>query len=141
MIKMNLKYLLDKNKISQKELSEATNIPKNTMSKYYNNTWISINKEHLNSLCNFFDCDTNDIFEYSPDINENFLYNSQFINDPMVEYKSSSNFYNYINKNLGKLTEEEMQFYAMSLSAKDSKINYSDALSLVTQVNNQYKKQ
>lgn len=67
MIKMNLRYLLDKNKLTQKQLAESTNIPKNTVNRYFNGTWTTINKEHLDALCRYFNCDINDLIEYKQD--------------------------------------------------------------------------
>lgn|GEM_PF-202739 len=63
MIKCNLAYMLDKFRITQKELAEATGIPKNTINRYYNNTWTTINKDHIDELCNFFACSVGDLIE------------------------------------------------------------------------------
>lgn len=69
MVKINLPYLIEKNKITQKIVSEATGIPKNTINRYYNGTWTTINKEHIELLCTFFNCDISDLMSFST--NEN----------------------------------------------------------------------
>lgn len=72
MIKCNLAYMLDKFRITQKELADATGIPKNTINRYYNNTWTTINRDHIEELCNFFTCSVGDLIEvYSNTIHPN----------------------------------------------------------------------
>lgn len=66
MIETRLHILLAERRMSQKDLSEATGIGKNTISRYYNNTWTKINKEDISTLCKFFNCNIEDIFYYTP---------------------------------------------------------------------------
>ena len=63
MIKCKLRILMAIKEVNQKELSEATGIRPNTISGYVNNTYTTINKDHLEILCNFFECSVEDIFE------------------------------------------------------------------------------
>lgn len=67
MIDTNLHILLAKYRMSQKDLSTATGINKNAINRYYNNTFEKIDKEHLNILCSYFNCNPNDIFPYVND--------------------------------------------------------------------------
>lgn len=64
MIETRLHILLAERRMSQKDLCDATGIGKNTISRYYNNTWTKINKEDISKLCEFFNCKVEDIFYY-----------------------------------------------------------------------------
>lgn len=64
MIRMKLHIRLAEKRITQKELSEKTGIGKNTISRYYNDTFEKIDKEHLDILCKFFNCKVEDLIEY-----------------------------------------------------------------------------
>lgn len=96
MIKCNLAYMLDKFRITQKELSEATDIPKNTINRYYNNTWTTINRDHIEELCNFFSCSVGDLIEvYSNTIHPNQMKldlenSSNVVREECVDYTSKS---------------------------------------------------
>lgn len=63
MAQLNINNLLKQYNFTQKDLAECTKINKNTISKYCNNTFESINKEHIDLLCKFFNCTPNDLFE------------------------------------------------------------------------------
>lgn len=63
MIKCKLRVLMAIKEVNQKGLSEATGIRPNTISGYVNNTYTTIHKDHLEILCNFFECSVGDIFE------------------------------------------------------------------------------
>ena len=54
---------MEKHNIGQRELSRQTGIRQGTISDYVNNTFKMINKEHLEILCDFFDCELNDLVE------------------------------------------------------------------------------
>lgn len=71
MIEFKLHIRLAENRMTQKDLIEATGINKNTISKYFNNTSEKITKEHLNILCKYFNCKIEDIIEYIPDEEQN----------------------------------------------------------------------
>lgn len=63
MLKTRLHILMAEKRINQQELSNATGIGKNTISRYYNDSYEKINKKDIDILCNFFDCTPNDLFE------------------------------------------------------------------------------
>lgn len=75
MIRMKLHLLLAETGLTQKDIADRLDIPKNTVSKYANNSFNMINKEHLDCLCKYFNCDISDIIEYinEPLINPNQL--------------------------------------------------------------------
>ena len=63
MIHLNLKEIMEEHNIGQRELSRQTGIRQGTISDYVNNTFKMINKEHLEILCDFFECELNDLVE------------------------------------------------------------------------------
>lgn len=67
MIETRLHILLAEKRMTQKDLSEAIGIGRNTISRYYNNTWTQINKDDISKLCAFFNCKVEDIFYYIDD--------------------------------------------------------------------------
>ena len=68
MIKFNIKVqrLLHDN-MSQQTLSELSGIRLPTLSSYENSTSVSIKIEHLNKLCEIFECELSDLIVYIPD--------------------------------------------------------------------------
>lgn len=64
MIDMKLHIKLAEKRMTQKELSEATGIGKNSISRYCNDTFEKVDKQHLNILCEFFNCPLSEIIEY-----------------------------------------------------------------------------
>ena len=69
MIKMKLHLLLADKGLSQKDIADVLDIPKNTVSKYVNNTFNMINKQHLDVLCRYFNCKVDDLVEYKQETN------------------------------------------------------------------------
>ena len=67
MIKMKLHLLLADKGLSQKDIANVLDIPKNTVSKYVNNTFNMINKQHLDALCKYFNCGIDDLIEFKED--------------------------------------------------------------------------
>ncbi len=67
MIKINLSYLLGKNKMTQKALSYITGIRPATISKMYYEEVKRIDVKHLNNICKAFNCEISDLLEYIPD--------------------------------------------------------------------------
>ena len=67
MIDCKLHMLLAEKRMTQKELSEATGIGQNSISRYCNNTWVKFDKEHLDKLCIYFQCKVEDIITYKED--------------------------------------------------------------------------
>lgn len=67
MIKTKIAELLEKEGLTQMDLVNSTNLNKNTVNRYYWNSWNRINRQDLNVLCNFFSCEIGDILEYTED--------------------------------------------------------------------------
>jgi putative transcriptional regulator len=67
MIKMKLNILLAERGISQSQLAKATNIRQATIHAYCSHYYKYIAKEHLNTLCNYFNCEITDLIEYVKD--------------------------------------------------------------------------
>ena len=70
MIKIKLSDLLGKNKMTQKALSEMTNIRPATISKMYYEEVKRIDVRQLNNICKAFNCEISELLEYIPDIEE-----------------------------------------------------------------------
>lgn len=70
MIRIKLSDLLGKHKMSQKALSNLTNIRPATISKMYYEESKRLDIEQLNSICNAFKCEISDLLEYIPDENK-----------------------------------------------------------------------
>lgn len=70
MIRIKLSDLLGKHKMSQKALSNLTNIRPTTISKMYYEESKRLDIEQLNSICNVFKCEISDLLEFIPDENK-----------------------------------------------------------------------
>ena len=70
MIRIKLSDLLGKHKMSQKALSNLTNIRPATISKTYYEESKRLDIEQLNSICNVFKCEISDLLEFIPDENK-----------------------------------------------------------------------
>lgn len=64
MIKMRLHILIAEAEITQKDLAKATGIRQGTISAYCGNYFKHIVKEHLDILCNYFNCSPQDLIIY-----------------------------------------------------------------------------
>ena len=67
MIKFKIHSLMGERRMTQKELAEISNIHPSIIAKYYHDTIIRINREHLDEFCKIFDCNIQDLIEYVPD--------------------------------------------------------------------------
>lgn len=69
MIKSKLGYImLDKKIKSVSELARLTNISRDTLTKLYNETKVdTVSLGMIFKLCDFFDCEIQDLIEYIPD--------------------------------------------------------------------------
>lgn len=67
MIICNLNILRAKQRISQKDLSVATNIRLQTISDMETGKTKSYSAENLNKLCTFFQCEIQDLIIYQKD--------------------------------------------------------------------------
>lgn len=70
MIRIKLSDLLGKHKMSQKALSNLTNIRPATISKMYYEESKRLDIEQLNSICNVFKCEISDLLEFITDENK-----------------------------------------------------------------------
>ena len=70
MIRIKLSDLLGKHKMSQKALSNLSNIRPATISKMYYEESKRLDIEQLNSICNVFKCEISDLLEFIPDENK-----------------------------------------------------------------------
>ena len=70
MIRIKLSDLLGKHKMSQKALSNLTNIRPATISRMYYEESKRLDIEQLNSICNVFKCEISDLLEFIPDENK-----------------------------------------------------------------------
>ena len=70
MIRIKLSDLLGKHKMSQKALSNLTNIRPATISKMYYEESKRLDIEQLNSICDVFKCEISDLLEFIPDENK-----------------------------------------------------------------------
>ncbi len=67
MIRIKLSNLLGKHKMTQKALSNLTQIRPATISKMYYEETKRLDIKQLNSICSAFDCEISDLLEYVPD--------------------------------------------------------------------------
>lgn len=63
MVKMNMKVLMAIKEVTQRKLSEDTGIGPNTINRYTNNTFTRIDREHIEILCNYFNCAIEDLIK------------------------------------------------------------------------------
>ena len=68
MIKIHLSRMLGEKRITQAELSRQTGIRPSTISDIYNEMSERLNVEHLDRICEYLDCDINDLIEYIPNV-------------------------------------------------------------------------
>ena len=67
MIKIYLSRLLGEKRITQKELSDKTNIRRATINAYYHEYIKRINISDLDMMCKTLECSLADLIEYIPD--------------------------------------------------------------------------
>ena len=70
MIKIKLSDLLGKHKMTQAALARATSIRPATISKMYYEESKRLDISQINRICNVFNCEISDLFEYIPDDNK-----------------------------------------------------------------------
>ena len=67
MLKSRLKVLLAEHDMTQSKLSELTDIRPGTVTNIVNNNIKQIPVEAVCKICELFNCDIGDIFQYVPD--------------------------------------------------------------------------
>ena len=70
MIKSKLKVLLAIHDMTQSELAEKTGIRPQTITNIVNNRIRQIPVDALSKICELFDCQPNDVFEFVKENNE-----------------------------------------------------------------------
>jgi len=65
-IKINVSDMLGRRKMTQKALSDKTNIRPATISALYHEKIKQINISHMDAICNALNCQPSDLFEYIP---------------------------------------------------------------------------
>lgn len=63
----NINSFLKKYNITQKDLADATGINRNTISRYCNNSFETIGKNHIDLIVNFFKCEIEDMISIGED--------------------------------------------------------------------------
>ena len=63
MVKMNMKILMATKEVSQRKVAEDTGIGTNTINSYVNNTFTTINKDHIDMLCKYFNCKVEELIK------------------------------------------------------------------------------
>lgn len=66
MIQFKIAEIMGKHRMTKKELSEATGIRPNSVSALWHGTTKRIEIEQIDKLCEVFNCQPNDLFEYIP---------------------------------------------------------------------------
>lgn len=66
-VKINISTLLGQRKMNMRQLSMATGIRPDTISKLYYEETKRIEIDQINALCKALQCDVGDIFEYVDD--------------------------------------------------------------------------
>lgn len=69
MVVCELRRFLDERKMTIKQLYLETNIGQNTLGRYCNNTWSRFDKEHLDILCKYFGCTSEEMLVHYKDRN------------------------------------------------------------------------
>lgn len=67
MIKNRLSIILGEQRMRVSELSKLTGISQNALNKIYHNKTKGIDFDTLNKLCNILQCNSQDIFQFTPD--------------------------------------------------------------------------
>ena len=83
MIKSNLKVLLAKHELTQKQLADKIGTRQATISSICNNKIKQIPVGIVNDICNLFECQISDIFTYVPDKKKHHLprYGESMLNN------------------------------------------------------------
>ena len=67
MIKNRLSAILGEQRMRVSELSKLTGISQNALNKIYHDKTKGIDFDTLNKICNVLECNTQEIFEFTPD--------------------------------------------------------------------------
>ena len=67
MIKNRLSAILGEQRMRVSELSKLTGISQNALNKIYHNKTKGVDFDTLNKICNVLKCNSQELFEFSPD--------------------------------------------------------------------------
>ncbi len=67
MIKCHLSRLMGERKLKISDLARDTGINRGTATRLYHETAERVEMDVINTLCQFFNCKVEDLFEYLPD--------------------------------------------------------------------------
>lgn len=67
MIRCHLSTLMGKKKMKVIDVARATGLNRSTVTKLYNETAERVDIEAVDKLCNLFECQVSDLFEYVKD--------------------------------------------------------------------------
>lgn len=66
MIILNLRELLFRNNLNQSQLANKTGISASAVNRYYNNSFININKNDIERMCKSLNCNVEDLIKIVP---------------------------------------------------------------------------
>ncbi len=67
MIKNRLSLILGEQRMRVSELSKLTGISQNALNKIYHNKTKGVDFDTLNKICNVLNCNSQELFEFTPD--------------------------------------------------------------------------
>ena len=67
MIKCHLSRLMGERKLKVADISRDLSIDPGTLGRLYREEYTRINKDVIDKLCKYFDCQVSDLFEYIED--------------------------------------------------------------------------
>ncbi len=67
MIKCHLSRIMGEKKLKISDVAKDTNINRGTITRLYHESYTRIERDVVNSLCEYFKCKVEDLFEFIPD--------------------------------------------------------------------------
>ena len=118
MIIFKLNELMANHNIGQRELSRITGIRQATIGAYLNDTYKQINKDHLDILCMFFECNLDDLleFEYHGEQIEHILpekYRDETKDNTRIVSQNINTPRNNIKKNIVMIDDPEAHIHSL----------------------------
>ena len=68
MIRCHLSRMMGEHKMKIADVARDTGLHRNTITLLYNETATRVDMETIDSLCNLFNCNLGDLFEYIPNV-------------------------------------------------------------------------
>lgn len=137
-MKSRLNTYLSFYNLSQVELAEATNINRNTIGRYCNNTFERIDKSHIDALCSFFRVSFESLFEI--DYNFPIKYPSSVIEQSIKNIPVPQNLVVTTGVNLETM-QEEIITYVKPTEFEDPMTGMSsDEIEEIKKISSEYHK-